>query len=709
MTVTTARRLARADARIPGADARVMGRNQTLPASQGVWGYRAKTAPHGWFRRWAGVTAVVALAATALDAVLLQRARGYFTGGFLAVDYVATAPQAAMFLVGSLAADFCALGVVVSLVLWVADRLVRRPSVRLIAVTVASLVPVVVADVIDYELHSFLGDAFDFRLMFDLAGRRPGEIVAVVWAHLAPVAWLAAAAVVAILAGTIVMFRRRRRLSPVRHRPALARCLVTSIVVMSAGVVAVAGLRAGSDVLDNGLRRKATGKLLGGVASTLSDVDLDGYGLLGRPGDPDLFDARVRPYAIDVPGNGIDEDGVAGDLPKGEPYSEHIASGLPWALKPNVVLIALESFRADTVGAVVRGKPVTPVLSALAERGVLVGRAFSHNGYTIQSRGHLFSGGLVDFTGGTTLVDDFKAHGYETAYFSGQDESFGGPQMSQAFARADVAYDARADKGRRYSTFTTAGSLAVPSGVVVERVSAFLRSRQPHRPLFLYVNFHDTHFPYHHRAIRPLLDTPVLAQSDIAPARAGTLRGMYLNTAANVDRAIGAVLEQARASLGGEPAVVVISDHGESLFDGGFLGHGYALNDAQTRIPLIVAGLPVSIVEPFGQSDLRNAILTALASGSEGAMPTVHRALGRVVFQYLGSIERPAQIAFVGLDSRFTYDFRARRARVDGSPWRRAGDLDQAESATYLRLVRTWEQMMLARSRARGTMRPPKD
>jgi len=40
------------------------------------------------------------------------------------------------------------------------------------------------------------------------------------------------------------------------------------------------------------------------VTSPVTDVDRDGYGVLGRPGDPDIFDARVHPYALDVPGNG---------------------------------------------------------------------------------------------------------------------------------------------------------------------------------------------------------------------------------------------------------------------------------------------------------------------------------------------------------------------------------------------------------------------
>ena len=220
------------------------------------------------------------------------------------------------------------------------------------------------------------------------------------------------------------------------------------------------------------------------------------------------------------------------------------------------------------------------------KRGIAPRLAYSHNGYTVQSRRHIFTGSVADVRGADTLIDDFKRQGYEVAYFSGQDESFGGPEQGVGFDRADVAYDARQDRDRRYSNFSTAGSLAVPYGVVQERVAAFLAARQKDRPLFLYVNFHDTHFPYHHRTIQPLISGKILEQSEISPDRADDLRAMYMNTASNVDRAIGGVLGDVRKAVGREPGIIVMSDHGESLFDEGFLGHGYTLNDTQTRIPL---------------------------------------------------------------------------------------------------------------------------
>jgi arylsulfatase A-like enzyme len=78
------------------------------------------------------------------------------------------------------------------------------------------------------------------------------------------------------------------------------------------------------------------------------------------------------------------------------------------------VLFALESFRADVVGRVVNGRAVTPVMDALARQGVSSSKAFSHNGYTTQSRFHLLTGSLIGQRAGS-LNDDFGAQGYDTA------------------------------------------------------------------------------------------------------------------------------------------------------------------------------------------------------------------------------------------------------------------------------------------------------
>jgi arylsulfatase A-like enzyme len=234
---------------------------------------------------------------------------------------------------------------------------------------------------------------------------------------------------------------------------------------------------------------------------------------------------------------------------------------------------------------------------------------------------------------------------------------------------------------------------------MVEKVGEFLESRSTDRPLFLHVNFQDTHFPYHHRFIKPLVSDVVLPQARIAPGEQDALRSMYLNSAANVDRAIGDVLDAARRTLGHDPAVIVLSDHGESLYDQGFLGHGYALNEVQTRIPLIAAGIPLKLEEPFAQADLRDAIAAALEHGTAADMqPHATDAPSRQIFQYLGLLRRPVQIAFTSLKGRIVYDFRERRARIHDGPWLTLEELAVPEREQVLRLIQTWERMMLARA-----------
>jgi hypothetical protein len=175
------------------------------------------------------------------------------------------------------------------------------------------------------------------------------------------------------------------------------------------------------------------------------------------------------------------------------------------------------------------------------------------------------------------------------------------------------------------------------------------------------------------------------------------LRKMYLNTAASVDESIGRVLNLVHQAVGREPAVVVLSDHGESLFDEGFLGHGYALNDAQTRIPLIVSGLPMRVPEPFGQADLRDALRAALTQPGSATRPVIERDPSRRVFQYLGLIEAPAQVGFVALSGRVLFDFRTGRAKVGDAPWQVPGELTTEDAAEVGALTRQWERMRLAK------------
>jgi glucan phosphoethanolaminetransferase (alkaline phosphatase superfamily) len=638
-----------------------------------------------------------------VDALLLQRSRSFFTGGFLSADHL-TGPGAVVgFVAVSLVADAAVAGVFVALALWILERCRVRVPACVAGALLAALGPFIVTNVISYELLRYLGDTADLSLMFELTGGSVSELLAVAAAHLlVPVLLIVGASGAA---GGLIWLLHRVSVGTVTAA-ASVRALWIPLLFGIVGLTITSLASASSDAVENGLRRKPSGKLLALVTNELTDLDGDRFGIAGRLPDPHPFDASVFPYALDVPGNGIDENGVGGDLSADvPPYIESPVLTTPWTRRPDFVLVVLESFRADLLNRRHAGRHITPVLDALGARGVSTTRAYSHNGYTAHSRYHLLAGSLSGVRDNRTLIDDFNANGYLTAYFSGQDESFGGAEHQVGFDRAGVAYDARVDRSLRYSTFTTAGSLAVPFRVVQDRIEEFLRRRgTSDEPLFLYVNFHDTHFPYTHEGVRTLISPIRLARHRIAPADHDALWATYVNTAANVDRAVGEVVEAVRRARGREPAVIVTADHGESLFDEGFLGHGYALNDVQTRIPLIVADLPIVIEEPFAQRDLRDAVGAALRVSADASLPPrLVRAENKGLFQYLGNLDRPRQIAFLGESGRTVYDFRSQRVQLQGGKWLPAPDLSGSDRTEFLALIHEWERVVLAR-RAK---RPP--
>ncbi len=663
-------------------------------------GVSRRATPASALRRWAAWVSAAAVCVTTTDAYLLHRKKGFFTGGFLSTDHLDSFGERLVFIVLSLLSDAAFIGLAVA---------VAIPGLRLLRLSarttwalaaIFAVAPLAIADVVRFELDRYLGDAFDLTLMFELTGRSPTEFLAVGWAHaIVPVGLLLLGASVVV---TLYLRRWRARTGSGADPTATPGWRLPVTVFLAVAVVASTA-RVASPLLDDALRRKPSVDWVGRLVDVATDVDRDGYGLLSRPTDPAPLDGDVYPYAIDIPGNGIDEDGIGGDMPAdAAPYVEVDPGPGRWSSRRHVVLILLESVRADAVGAVWEGRPVTPVMDRLAESGLRSENAWSHNGYTVQSRHHIFTGSLANLRGGTSLIDDFKANGYRVGYISGQDDSFGSASLDVGGTRADYLYTARDEPHRRYTTFSTPGSLAVPFSVVEEKVQEFLQHVDD-RPTFLYVNFHDTHFPYHHKGMAPLLNEVRVRQGDISPNRREQLRAMYLNSVANVDAAIGRVLAAVEARLGDDVGIVILSDHGESLYDEGFLGHGYALNEVQTRIPLIVNNLPMTIQEPWSQHLLRDALRDAMQNEITGAAtPRRVPEPEAAVFQYLGGIQRPRQIGWRRTDGVVLLDVRNRRGSTDGVRWIPLSDIMWTDEAGFHSLLTFWDRMRLAVQEQRG-------
>ena len=639
---------------------------------------------------WLTCSALIGLVVTVLEAILLERKYGLLRGGFLADVHLQGGLDWLVFFSASLLADVAAASFLVALLIALCRRLEFGRWTRRTALLGLGAFPFAAFNLVAYQLHLYLGDMMNLGLLFDLSGRSVAELLAVGGSHILVVvgALVACAGAVVVSVTTVSRFSTASPGAADTKAPAawklvafvLAAMLVTTLV------------RLHHDPSMRGFRFKASGKAFGTVVQFTTDVDRDGYGLLSVPPDPAPFDSAIYPYALDVPGNGIDENGVGGDLHADRaPYDEGASEPPLFTHRPPVVFIILESWRHDLPAARMNGREVTPFLNKLGREGVLTTRAYSHNGFTAQSRYHLFTGGLFGLREKTSLIDDFNANGYETACFSAQDESFGG-ELDAGFERASVRYDAREDKDLRASAFTTPGSLSVPFDVLEQRVVSFLEERDPSMPLFLHLFFQDTHFPYHNRSIEPLLNNIVLTRSQLRPSAREEIWAMYANTAANVDASIDRVIHAVERTTGQSPAVVVIADHGEDLFDHGALGHGTALNDAQTRVPLVVKGLPMRVVEPVGQSDLRDLFRQALSSVHPDTSPVVNSDPEKRVFQYLGQISHPRQIAFLDAADRILYDFHRERAKMSAShAWQIPEDMEPSDHELFLDLVHFWE------------------
>ena len=135
-------------------------------------------------RFWLHGTLAAAVAITAIDAVLLQQKKSFFTGGFLTATHAANAAEAAAFIAASLVVDASVAGVFALVLVWLTSRLRITRAARLFLIFSGALAPLIIWDFIDYSLLAYLGDTFDLGLMFDLTGRNPNEIAAVASSHL---------------------------------------------------------------------------------------------------------------------------------------------------------------------------------------------------------------------------------------------------------------------------------------------------------------------------------------------------------------------------------------------------------------------------------------------------------------------------------------------------------------------------------------------
>ncbi len=512
-----------------------------------------------------------------------------------------------------------------------------------------------------YQALAYFSDAMSLQIVRNLGGGSLVDALLYTLSEAGLVAFALLGAVCVYAFGWWALRRRWRNAPPLPDvfrlgwRRGIGACVAVALLLFAANRV---------DDARSALSRFNAVQLFATILHEATDFDRDGWSLYSHPIDRQPFDAARHPYALDIPNNGIDEDGLGGDFT--------FSGGLPAERTPiiagrkrNVILIVLESTRADVLGKRIDGRPVAPHLEALARAGSFAPAAYSHVGFTTQSLQSLFTGELAPADGRHSLVEAFLSNGYQVGILSGQAEDFGDTAELTGMRRGAFFVDATTHREERASVFAAQGSLAIDGRIQLREFDVRLGNRQAwDQPWFLYVNLQSAHFPYSWPGMDRILPGEPIPRGEINARNRDRLERTYWNAVAYSDRLIGELIERLRA-LGvlDDTLIVITADHGESLFDDGFLGHGHALNDAQTRIPFILSDPGIAFPGPIGLADMRTILLGA--AGADVVPPAYDG-----VFQYLGTLERPGAIGLVGADGRRTvFDLFGERVQDHDGRW----------------------------------------
>ena len=274
----------------------------------------------------------------------------------------------------------------------------------------------------------------------------------------------------------------------------------------------------------------------------------------------------------------------------------------------NVLMITIDTLRADRLGCYGAASPETPVLDSLAARGALFERAFAHTPTTLPSHANILLGttplshGVHDNANFVvdakllTLASHLKSQGYETAAFVGGfplDSRFG---LTGGF---DVYDDHCGTPGNQEFTYTER-----KAEVVVDRALSWLESRARDANWFLWVHCFDPHQRY-------MPPEPFLTRYKDRP---------YDGEIAYVDHSLGRLMRRlAESGFDRNTLIVFTGDHGESLGQHGESTHGYFAYNATLHIPLIVAypGIkPVRVGQNVGHIDIFPTVCDALGTNS---------------------------------------------------------------------------------------------
>ena len=320
-----------------------------------------------------------------------------------------------------------------------------------------------------------------------------------------------------------------------------------------------------------------------------------------------------------------------------------LASCGPVGNDRNVLLLVIDTLRADHLVLYGYARPISPEIDAWAARGTVFNRAVATSPWTLPSFGSLFTGHLPSrHTAGLVAPTDTGERGF--VRMDGSVRALAEILGDAGYATIAIVNNPFLDPGfdisRGFETYDyVAGNNARVrrASTIVDRAFAWLDGRSDSRPFFMVAHFFDPHMDYDPPpAVRGRfrdgytgpLTVPI---SDLEGIRTGKLSlddqdksfivGAYDEEVLFVDTQTGRLLEGLRArGLLDDALVVLVADHGEEFWDHGGFEHGHTLYQELLHVPMIVWGPGVQaqrITEPVSIADVFPTVLEALELPAE--------------------------------------------------------------------------------------------
>ncbi len=291
-------------------------------------------------------------------------------------------------------------------------------------------------------------------------------------------------------------------------------------------------------------------------------------------------------------------------------------SAEPQPAKPNVLLIMVDTLRADHVGCYGYKLPTTPAIDGVAAEGIRVRETVAAASWTMPSLATMFTGvppAVHQVTGPksvmsdrlTTLAAELKKAGYQTAgvvsnpmgsHTFGFARGFDFYDDFTVFLGADLGLFSDGQEGRSVNqTMTSDAANRVALAWLTQK-------RAPDRPFFLFLLYFDPHADYvppreyatrftdpNYQGSQTGLNVASLRGKPLPPEDVRYLMGLYDAEVRYTDDRIARVLQELKSKgLYDNTLTVIVSDHGEEFWEHGSCGHGATLYDECVLVPWVM-------------------------------------------------------------------------------------------------------------------------